>query len=92
MNKAYLFWRNFKGHGFLKINSYKCHSIQKNIDIKYQRKIFSPTSCREKNIRNSRPIKPLEKLLFLFLYLSYFYVLQNSFKTNRPYKVQDHTL
>lgn len=53
MNKAYLFWRNFKGHGFLKINSYKCHSIQKNIDIKYQRKIFSPTSCREKNIRNS---------------------------------------
>lgn len=55
--KAYLFWRNFKGFGFLRINSYECQmQIQKN-----QREFSFSTSCREKAQEIFHPLKTLWK-------------------------------
>lgn len=58
--RAYSFWRNFKGFGFLGINSYEYHTVHRNLDIRKPKEIFL-SNCGEKTKENVHPHKPHEK-------------------------------
>jgi hypothetical protein len=63
--RAYSFWRNLKGFGFLRINSYECNSVHRKVDVGKPKEIFFPTSCRDKTKEIFHPHKPHEKILWI---------------------------